>query len=576
MAVHLFSSLGPLAIALHFNPNRGWILMGLGETDGIGLGEFLGKGGLLFTREAVAIVAEVCRQLFYATDHSAPDVDEIRIYPDGTVTVSAGPPCTPQEQMVALADLLETVLPPLGSNEPGYTVRASLRMLAPRARGRAGLPPIEAPEMLGAALGEHVEGEPDALLRGLWARADRALHQYLSSAGEGASLKADAARAAAQDFLGRHHDTPQDDPVMEPAAATITSTVPRHAMLPALGLQLLPVLLFALGFAGGEWLGEQAFEHSTASPSAADLATPKSQAPPAARAPLARASDSTPHHLSQRKPSAAEKGLDVPRPLDLPNVRGPAFSPSFADNGRELVFHMGRDPSARLVSAQLAPEGYARSVMVLSDDRARSYHARRSPDGRFVAFDSDRDGERAVYVTRSDWSDVRRVSGPGLAALPTWSPNMKWLAFVRGEPGHTRVWNLWLREIRTGAMKRLTNYRFGQTWNASWFPDSQLVCYSHEDRLVVLDITTRAARAFRSPRQGHLVRTPAVSPDGTLVLFQVYKDGVWLLDLSSGSMRRVLDDPSAEEFAWSPDGTRVAYHSHRDGSWRIWLMPAPA
>jgi Tol biopolymer transport system component len=92
----------------------------------------------------------------------------------------------------------------------------------------------------------------------------------------------------------------------------------------------------------------------------------------------------------------------------------------------------------------------------------------------------------------------------------------------------------------------------------------------------VLDITTRAARAFRSPRQGHLVRTPAVSPDGTLVLFQVYKDGVWLLDLSSGSMRRVLDDPSAEEFAWSPDGARVAYHSHRDGSWRIWLMPAPA
>ena len=62
--------------------------------------------------------------------------------------------------MVALADLLDTVLPPLGSNEPGYTVRASLRMLAPRARGRAGLPLIEAPEMLGAALGEHVGGEP--------------------------------------------------------------------------------------------------------------------------------------------------------------------------------------------------------------------------------------------------------------------------------------------------------------------------------------------------------------------------------------------------------------------------------
>ncbi len=550
--------------------------MGLGETEGIALGDFLRKDGLLFTREAVAIVAEVCRQLFYATDHAAPDVDEIRVYPDGSVTVSAGPRCTPQEQMVALADLLETVLPPFGSNEPDYTVRASLRMLAPRARGRAGLPPIEAPEMLGAALSEHVGGEPDALLRGLWARADRALHQYLSSAGKGASLKADAARAAAQDFLGRRHDAPQDDPVMEPVAATITSALPRHAMLPALGLQLLPVLLFALGFAAGEWLGEEAFEHSTASTSAAELATPKSQAPPAARAPLGRASDSTPNHLSQRKPSAVEKGLDVPRPLDLPNVRGPAFSPSFADNGRELVFHMGRDPYARLVSARLGPEGHARSVMVLSDDRARSYHARRSPDGRFVAFDSDRDGERAVYVAHSDWSEVRRVSGPGLAALPTWSPDMKWLAFVRGEPGHNRVWNLWLREIRTGAMKRLTNYRFGQTWNASWFPDSNRVCYSHENRLVVLDVTTGNTFAFRSPRPDRLVRTPAIAPDGERVVFQVHKDGVWMLDLADGSMRRILDDPSAEEFSWSPDGTRVAYHSHRDGSWRIWLMPAPA
>ncbi len=292
---------------------------------------------------------------------------------------------------------------------------------------------------------------------------------------------------------------------MEPAAATITSAVPRHAMLPALGLQLLPVLLFALGFAGGEWLGAQAFEHSTASTSAAELATPKSQAPPAARAPLGRASDSTPHHLPQRKPSAAENGLDVPRPLDLPNVRGPAFSPSFADNGRELVFHMGRDPSARLVSARLAPEGHARSVMVLSDDRARSYHARRSPDGRFVAFDSDRDGERAVYVARSDWSEVRRVSGPGLAALPTWSPDMKWLAFVRGEPGHTRVWNLWLREIRTGAHEAADELSIRS--------DVECVVVSRQQSHL-LQPRESACHAGRDHRQYVLVPIPAAGPVG--------------------------------------------------------------
>jgi hypothetical protein len=44
-----------------------------------------------------------------------------------------------------------------------------------------------------------------------------------------------------------------------------------------------------------------------------------------------------------------------------------------------------------------------------------------------------------------------------------------------------------------------------------------------------------------------------------------------ILDLSSGTMRQLLVDPSAEEFAWSGDGLRVAYHSGRSGRWTIWL-----
>ena len=38
-----------------------------------------------------------------------------------------------------------------------------------------------------------------------------------------------------------------------------------------------------------------------------------------------------------------------------------------------------------------------------------------------------------------------------------------------------------------------------------------------------------------------------------------------------GSMRCVLTDPSAEEFAWAPDGRRVAFHSRRDGQWGIYV-----
>ncbi len=45
-----------------------------------------------------------------------------------------------------------------------------------------------------------------------------------------------------------------------------------------------------------------------------------------------------------------------------------------------------------------------------------------------------------------------------------------------------------------------------------------------------------------------------------------------MIDFSDGSMRKVLEDPSAEEFAWSPDGRDVAFHSRRSGEWGLWFM----
>jgi Tol biopolymer transport system component len=256
-------------------------------------------------------------------------------------------------------------------------------------------------------------------------------------------------------------------------------------------------------------------------------------------------------------------------------AEGPEFSPSFASDGTALFFHTGGTTDARsaLVSAR-SLNGDLR-VMTLVDDGARNYHVQPSPDGTRIAFDSDRDGERGVYVAKHDGTDVKRVSGPGFAAVPTWSPDATRLTFVRAEPDRPRVWNLWLLTLATGDMRQLTRFGYGQTWSASWFPDGRRICYTHEDQLVVLDLESSMSQSYLTPVAHRLVRTPAVSPDGTRVVFQVYRDGTWMLNLKDGSMLHILTDPSAEEFAWSPDGRRVAFHSRRDGQWGIWVMGSP-
>jgi cytoskeletal protein RodZ len=274
------------------------------------------------------------------------------------------------------------------------------------------------------------------------------------------------------------------------------------------------------------------------------------------------------------EPSEPAPARVEPHLLSASSSGAPAFSPAFSNVGSALFYHRDEGVGTALVKADRDETTGDLRVINIVEDNARNYHVRPSPDGARIAFDSDRDGERGVYLANADGTDVRRVSGPGFAAVPSWSPDGSLLAFVRAESDR-RTWNLWLLNLQTNQMRRVTDYSYGQPWGASWFPDGRRVAYSHEDRLTVLDLPTGTKRIFKSPREGRLVRTPAVSPDGRHIVFQVYRDGAWMLDLRDGSMQRILADPTAEEFAWDASGHRLAFHSRRSGSWSVWIMAGP-
>ena len=218
--------------------------------------------------------------------------------------------------------------------------------------------------------------------------------------------------------------------------------------------------------------------------------------------------------------------------------------------------------------------GLGLRIMRIVDERSRSYHTRPSPDGTRVAFDSDRDGDRAVFVADASGRNLRRVSGDGFAAMPNWSPDGRALSYVRAEVDNPNVWNLWALDLDSGESRRLTSNASGRPQGGSWFPDGQHIAYSLGSGIVVLDVASGKPAVYPSPQAGRAAGAPAVSPDGRWVIFQLSGDGAWLLDLTDGAARKVLSDPTAGDFTWSPDGSRVAYYSRRDAEWSVWVTVA--
>lgn len=495
--------------------------------------------------EAVAIVSEICRQYSVGLLLGIPSPGVVRLQHDGGITIE-GPVSASDDEVVRAAKLLNALLPGFDA-PPELRASGALRLLIARAIGSLDLPPFETLDDFTAALARFTTldaRETAAFLFAAWetARARRTVPESPAVP----VVPAETTIAAVPDpadvlFAGILAES------QAPAASN------RWAWM--IGAAALLALSAFAGWEWAEWRMDRGAEVSVTE-----------NAPAVARAAEPTSATAAP---ALAESSAAERTSTAGDPHV---IRAAAYSPAFGRNGHALYFHEQHGGASALRVAQTGGRGDITAVSSIVDDRALNFHPRPSPDGTRIAFDSDRDGTRAVFVARADGSGVRRISGPGYAAVPSWSPDGTRIAFIRAEADKPKVWNLWVAAPDGSGLRRLTNHRVGQAWGASWFPDGQRVAYSVETRLVVLDLVTGKTRTFASPEPGHLLRTPAVSPDGSRIVFQVFHEGAWLLDLGSGRMRRVLADPTAEEYTWTPDGKRIAFHSRRSGEWSVWMM----
>ena len=199
-------------------------------------------------------------------------------------------------------------------------------------------------------------------------------------------------------------------------------------------------------------------------------------------------------------------------------------------------------------------------------------HVRASPEGTHLALDSEDENEAIVWIYElGGASAIRRLTFEGRNRHPVWSPDGQRIAFQSDRDGDRAIF--WQRGDGAGEAERLTTPDDGQEHIPEfWSPDGKHLLFS-----VVANATyslwVLSPEDGTSTRFGDVQSTSPIgsvlSPDGRWVAYHSVPPGVTGLSTSSGVFVEPFPATGARYQApkvyrdfqpmWSPDGAELFY-----------------
>ncbi len=100
------------------------------------------------------------------------------------------------------------------------------------------------------------------------------------------------------------------------------------------------------------------------------------------------------------------------------------------------------------------------------EDGFDNFQAAWSPDGKCLAYTSNRTGNFDIWIYWPDQDKTEQITKePALDTDPTWSPDSRKIAFVSARTG---VQQIWIANLETGEERQVTNSDYGSRDPAWW------------------------------------------------------------------------------------------------------------
>jgi serine/threonine-protein kinase len=195
-----------------------------------------------------------------------------------------------------------------------------------------------------------------------------------------------------------------------------------------------------------------------------------------------------------------------------------------------------------------------------------------SPDGRTVAFNSDRLGEMNIWLRGSADSAERQITrGPGGDYQPTWSPDGKGLVFFSARAGNADIWSVYLSN---GELTRLTDNPATDV-NPFYSPDGKRIAFTSDRggraELWVMNADGSSQRRVAPVvAGGHFLRW---TPDSREIVFRSESGTqveIYRVAVDDGTLRRFPNIASGAHMSFSPDRSRMLdVRGHKT----LWVYP---